>query len=131
MGHIKPLQAQAMSQKVAAFLDGVFVKGVGDEVLELGLVEEVFDGEIEGDLLAAGDVRGGLADLMRSVALSATIGDAAGDADVAGDIADSHAELGDFEAAARWYDTCLAAIAAEDGWASEGGGALASSWWDC
>ena len=80
---------------------------------------------------AAGDVRGGLADLMRSVALSATIGDAAGDADVAGDIADSHAELGDFEAAARWYDTCLAAIAAEDGWASEGGGALASSWWDC
>jgi len=83
---------------------------------------------------AAGDARGGLADLMRSVELSAATGDASGDADVAGAIADTHAELGDFEAAARWYDTCLAAIAAEDGWGSgsEGaGGALVSSWWDC
>jgi len=81
----------------------------------------------------SGDIRGGLADLMRSVELSAATGDPSGDADVAGAIADTHAELGDFETAARWYDKCLAAIAAEDGAGgmSENGGALASSWWDC
>jgi hypothetical protein len=107
-----------------------------------GVAQELGDGRAERAVVrlsarakrAAGDVRGGLADLMRSVELSVATGDASGDADVAGAIADTHAELGDFEAAARWYDTCLAAIAAEDGWASSGGesgGALASSWWDC
>ena len=106
-----------------------------------GVARELGDGRAERAVVrlaarakrAAGDVRGGLADLMRSVALSEATGDASGDADVAGAIADTPAELGDFEAAAAWYDKCLAAIAAEDGAGAmaEAGGALASSWWDC
>ncbi len=70
--HVFEKAVDLLGIEVAAFLDGVFVEGVGDEVLELGLVEEVFDGEIEGDLLAAGDVRG--EDFVGEFALDVFVG---------------------------------------------------------
>ena len=44
--------------EVASVFDGGFVEGVGDQGFELGLVEEVLDREVEGDLFAPCDVRG-------------------------------------------------------------------------
>jgi hypothetical protein len=55
--HVFEEAVDVLGIEVATSPGGVFVEGVGNEVHELGLVEEVFDAGIEGDLLAAGDVR--------------------------------------------------------------------------
>jgi len=61
---------------------------------------------------AQGDKAGAIADLLAVLALSQEMGDFTGDTDALGAVADIYAELGDLEAAGRFYDSYIAALGA-------------------
>lgn len=62
---------------------------------------------------------------MQALEISKELGDASGDVDTLGMIADVYVEMGDFEKAAKIYDDVLDAIQNEDDTS------VLSSTWDC
>ena len=114
------LKAGCVGDALAAAADGLpLARALGDPRAERALVR------LNARALAAsGDNRGALRELLRAADISAALGEAEGDADLLGAVADAYAELGDLDRAGAYYDRCIAAI-------TDGTPPSMSSVWDC